>query len=76
MKTILQSDGCQQLQFAPSEPISECGSNNKLLTHNKKQERKRQESAEEKDGITLSQWEGQILSENQDVQGEQFVSKV
>lgn len=75
MKTILQSDGCQQLQFAPSEPISECGSNNKLLPQ-KKQERKRQESAEEKDGITLSQWEGQILSENQDVQGEQFVSKV
>lgn len=45
-------------------------------TDNKKQERRRQESAEEKDGITLSQWEGQILSENQDVRGEQFVSKV
>lgn len=41
MKTILQSDGCQQLQFAPSELISECVSNNKLLPQITKNKRER-----------------------------------
>lgn len=75
MKTILQSDGCQQLQFAPSELISECGSN-KLLPQITKNKRERGRKVLKRRMELLSQWEGQILSENQDVQGEQFVSKV